>query len=104
MNPRSSPYQQYLEWVQDRIEDYKCGLTRDELLSLADDAVDDLFHSADQQVPLTEILLREAVDALIFRRLNLPGYRRWLHMCQTDTPTRPHEGTQSDVRDRRNVS
>jgi hypothetical protein len=104
MSPRSSPYQQYLEWVQDQIEDFKSGLTRNELLSLADDAVNDLFHGDDPQVPLTEILLREAVDALIFQRLGLPGYRRWLKVCQSDTPSRPSEGTHADSADQRNVS
>lgn len=104
MNPRSSPYQEYLEWVQDRIEEYKSGLTREELLSLADEAVEDLFHSEDQQYPLTEILLREAVDTLIFRRLKLPGYRPWLRVCQNDTPTRPTEVTGDSEEGRRNVS
>jgi hypothetical protein len=104
VNSGSSPYQQYLEWVQDQIEEYKCGLTRDELLSLADHAVEDLFHSDDPQVPLTEILLREAVDALIFQRLDLPGYRRWLKVCQTDTLTRPLKGTNPDQQDRKTAS
>ncbi len=104
MNTGPSPYQQYLEWVRDRIEDYKCALTRDELLSLADEAVSDLFHSDDEQYPLTEILLREAVDSLIFQRLDLPGYRRWQRMCRTDTPTRPPDGTHADPKGHRNAS
>ncbi|NIP81049.1 MAG: hypothetical protein GWM90_18255 [Gemmatimonadetes bacterium] len=91
-----SPRRQYLQWVEDRIEDYKASLTRDELLSLADQAVTDLFETEDGQYPLTEILLRDAVDALIFQRLGLPGYRRWLRTCQSDTPPRPPEGTQGD--------
>jgi len=84
-DPRSSPRQQYLDWIEDRIEDYKAALQRDELLQLADDAVKELFESEDGQYPLTEILLRDAVDALIFRRLALPTYRQWLRMCQNDT-------------------
>lgn len=91
MHPRS-PRQRYTDWVQDRIEEYKSGLTRDELLSLADHAVDRLFSDPDQY-PLTEILLRDAVDALIFQQLGLPGYRRWLNTCRTDTPDRPQNGT-----------
>lgn len=94
--PRRSPRQQYLDWVEDRIEDYKSSLTRDELLGLADVAVQELFGTADGQYPLTEILLRDAVDELIFHRLDLPGYRRWLRTCRNDTDTRPTEGTPGD--------
>jgi hypothetical protein len=88
-----SPRRRYLDWVEDRIEEYKAGLTRDELLSLADEAVHQLFAAEDGQYPLTEILLRDAVDALIFHRLGLPGYRAWLKTCQSDTPARPPERT-----------
>lgn len=102
--PQRSPRQQYLEWVEERIEDYKSGLTRDELLTLADRAVDELFHTDDDQYPLTEILLRDAVDGLIFQRLDLPGYRSWLRTCRNDTPDRPLEGTPRDIGDERNAS
>ncbi len=88
-----SPRQEYLDWVEDRIEDYKSALTREELLSLADRAVDELFGTPDGQYPLTEILLRDAVDELIFQHLALPGYRRWLRTCRSDTPDRPPDGT-----------
>jgi len=94
-----SPRQRYTDWIQDRIEDYKAGLTRDELLSLADRAVADLFDADQDQYPLTEILLRDAVDALIFRTLSLPGYRKWLKTCQTDTDDRPQNETVDDVAD-----
>lgn len=94
-----SPRQRYTDWVQDRIEEHKNALTRDELLSLADRAVSELFHTADHQYPLTEILLRDAVDALIFQKLGLPGYRKWLKTCQTDTPTRPQNRTAGDGQD-----
>ncbi len=92
-DPRSSPRQLYLAWVADQIEEYKAGLRRDELLELAEEAVQELFDSRDGQYPLTEILLRDAVDALIFRRLTLPAYRQWLRMCQKDTSGRPPEST-----------
>ena len=98
MDQRSSR-QRYTDWVQDRIEEYKSDLTRDELLSLADRAVRDLFDDDQAQYPLTEILLRDAVDALIFRTLDLPGYRKWLKTCQTDTPNRPQKRTNSDADD-----
>lgn len=102
MHPRS-PRQRYNDWVQDRIEEHKAGLSRNELLSLADQAVDQLFDSDQPQYPLTEILLRDAVDALIFQQLRLPGYRRWLRTCQTDTPDRPPSGT-SDARQNGEIS
>lgn len=92
MSPRS-PRQRYNDWVQDRIEEHKASLTRDELLSLADRAVAQLFDAGTAQYPLTEILLRDAVDALIFDALGLPGYRKWLNSCQSDTPTRPQNKT-----------
>lgn len=94
-----SPRQQYTDWVQDQVEEYKSTLTRDELLSLADQAVGDLFDTDDAQYPLTEILLRDAVDALIFHTLGLPSYRTWLKTCQTDTPDRPGKGTLVDRQD-----
>jgi hypothetical protein len=95
MDAPLSSRQQYLEWVEDRVEDFKAALPREDLLSLAEEAVDGLFGSHDGQYPLTEILLRDAVDALIFRRLRLPTYRQWLRTCQTDTPDCPSEWTDS---------
>ena len=95
MDAPISPRQQYTEWVEDRLEDYKSALTREELLAIADQAVTDLFRADDGQYPLTEILLRDAVDALIFRRLRLPTYRQWLRACHTDTATRPPLRTNS---------
>lgn len=94
MDPQGpSPRQQYLDWVEECIEDYKNSLTREELLSIAEQAVDNLFDTDDEQYPLTEILLRDAVDGLIFRRLDLPTYRRWLNSCQSDTSDRPDNGS-----------
>lgn len=93
MDESLSPRQQYVSWIEDRIEDFKAGLTRDELLGLADTAVHDLFQTDDGQYPLTEILLRDAVDSLIFHRLKLPGYRQWLKARQSDTHPRPDQGT-----------
>lgn len=93
MDAQISPRQEYVQWVEDRIEDHKSALTREELLSLADQAVDGLYDTDDGQYPLTEILLRDAVDALIFRRLRLPTYRQWLKSYRSDTPSRPPDGT-----------
>lgn len=92
----ASPRQRYLAWVEEQIEEYKSSLPRDELIALAEEAVARLHESPDGQYPLTEILLRDAVDALVFERLKLPGYRRWLAMCQTDTGGRPPASTEGE--------
>jgi hypothetical protein len=89
---------QYQAWVEEQIEDHKTALTRDELLDLAEQAVDDLFTSPDGQYPLTEILLRDAVDALLFRRMNLPDYKHWVKMCRTDTSLCPPMDTLDGIR------
>lgn len=73
-----STRQLYLDWIEEQIEEYKAALPRDELLALADLAIQELFSSDDGQYPLTEILLRDAVDALIYKRLQLPSYRAWV--------------------------
>jgi hypothetical protein len=76
--PQSPPRQLYLNWVEEQIEDYKSALSRDALMTLADEAVQQLFDTPDGQIPLTEILLRDVVDMLLFRRLKLPTYNQWL--------------------------
>jgi hypothetical protein len=76
--PPATPRRLYEAWIEDQIEDYKSALSREELLSLADEAVAQLFDAPDGQYPLTEILLCDAVDRLLLRRLNLPDYRQWL--------------------------
>jgi hypothetical protein len=92
------PRQQYQAWVEEQIEDFKTALTRDELLNLAEQAVQELFTSPDGQYPLTEILLCDAVDTLLFHRLNLPDYKHWLKMCRTDTAMRPGMETTEVIR------
>ncbi|MBI4545018.1 MAG: hypothetical protein HY703_07485 [Gemmatimonadetes bacterium] len=92
--PRNTPRQRYLEWVEEQIEEHKSRISRDELLQIADQAVRELQPSTDGQYPLTEILLRDAVDSLIFRRLELPSYRRWLRLCRSDTGGRPGRETE----------
>ena len=91
--PQSAPRQQYQAWLEEQLEDYKAALSRDEILALADEAVQGLFTSADGQYPLTEILLCDAVDALLLRRLNLPDFRQWQRLCRNDTQERPSEET-----------
>jgi hypothetical protein len=82
--PQSPPRQLYLNWVEEQIEDYKAALSRDELMTLADEAVQQLFDAPDGQIPLTEILLRDVVDMLLFRRLKLPTYNQWLKQRKTN--------------------
>lgn len=75
--PSRSLRQQYQEFLLQRIEEYKDGLTREELLRIGDEAIGELEHSAADQYLLTEVLLLEHVDRIIMRRLKLPSYRRW---------------------------
>lgn len=96
--PVATPRQLYLAWVEEQIEDFKASLTRDELLAVADEAVDQLFDSPDGQYPLTEILLCDVVDALLFRRLNLPDYKLWLKQCRNDTARRTRKSTTARVK------
>jgi hypothetical protein len=67
--------QEYEEFILQRIEEFKDGLSREQLLGIADEAVREL--EAEDQFLLTELLMLEQVDRLIMRRLKLPGYRKW---------------------------
>jgi len=71
--------QEYAEFIEQRIEEYKERLTRTELLSLADDAVRELELASAEQLVLTEVLMLEHVDRLIMKQLNLPTFRKWRH-------------------------
>jgi hypothetical protein len=94
MNPPSAtPRRLYELWIEEQIEEHKAALSREELLSLADEAVAGLFDAPDGQYPLTEILLCDAVDRLLFDRLGLPDFRQWQRQCRSDTPSRPLDGT-----------
>lgn len=96
--PQSAPRQRYQAWVEEQLEDHKAGLSREELLDLAEAAVEQLFHTPDGQYPLTEILLCDAVDTLIFRQLGLPDFKQWQRACQNDTPGRPLSETAAPLR------
>jgi hypothetical protein len=91
--PHKAPRQRYQAWVEEQIEEHKASMAREELLDLAEEAVQQLFHTPDGQYPLTEILLCDAVDALLFRRLNLPEFKQWQRACHNDTDDRPESGT-----------
>jgi hypothetical protein len=97
-SPAETPRQRYQAWIEEQLEDCKAGLTRDELLDLAEYAVQQLFDSPDGQYPLTEMLLCDAVDRLLLQRLNLPDFRQWQRMCRTDTGKRPPKETQAQLR------
>lgn len=77
-----SPRQEYEEFVLQRIEDYKNQLSREELLALADEAVQELEAGPDGQLVLTEVLVLEHVDRVIKKRLRLPSPRRWTNQHQ----------------------
>lgn len=77
-----SPRQEYEEFVLQRIEDFKNQLPREDLLALADEAVQELEAGPDGQLLLTEVLVLEHVDRVIKKRLRLPGFRRWTGLHQ----------------------
>jgi hypothetical protein len=93
-----NPRQAYQAWIEEQLEEYKAALTRDELLDLAELAVKQLFDAPDGQYPLTEILLCDAVDRLLFERLDLPDYRQWARLCRKDTGQRPLPRTPAPLR------
>jgi hypothetical protein len=95
--PDPATRQRYQSWVEDQLEDFKAGLAREELLDLAEEAVNRLYDSPDGQYPLTEILLCDAVDALLFDRLSLPDFRQWRRMCRSDTNGRHRKGTTGEA-------
>ncbi len=66
---------EYDAFIEQRIEEYKDGLPRAEILGIGDEAVQELART--EQYTLTEVLLQEQVDSIIRRRLRLPSYRRW---------------------------
>lgn len=93
-----TPRQRYQAWIEEQLEDYKAGLTRDELLDLAEVAVQQLFDAPDGQYPLTEILLCDSVDRLLLARLSIPTFRQWQRSCRNDTDERPLKETQPHLR------
>jgi hypothetical protein len=72
----------YLDWVEERVEEYKDRIPRADLLSLADEVITGLRVSEAGQYQLTELLLCQAVDRRIIRELKLPGYRAWARQRQ----------------------
>jgi hypothetical protein len=75
--PLASPSQRYQQYIMQRIEDYKNSLSREEMFSLGNDAVTELQNDPEGQYFLTEVLIEDAVDKLIRKRLRLPSFNRW---------------------------
>jgi hypothetical protein len=73
--PSRSLKHEYELFVEREIENYKESVPRSVLLSIGDDAVRALADA--QQFALTELLLWDEVDRIIFKRLRLPSYATW---------------------------
>ena len=73
--PARSLRQEYEQFIEQRIEEYKDSLPRAEILAIGDEAMHELAGAL--QFQLTEVVLRDQVDAIIRRRLKLPSFRRW---------------------------
>ncbi|MFL5608990.1 MAG: hypothetical protein ACJ8AD_21210 [Gemmatimonadaceae bacterium] len=73
--PSRSLKYEYELYLEREIENYKESVPRSVLLSIGDDAVRAL--AAQQQFALTELLLVDEVDKIIFKRLQLPAYVTW---------------------------
>ena len=73
-NPQSLK-QEYEDFILQRIEEFKNGLSRQQLMVIADEAVREL--ESEDQFLLTEMLMLEQVDRLIMRRLKLAPYKKW---------------------------
>ena len=73
--PSRSLKHEYALYLEREIENYKESVPRSVLLTIGDDAVRAL--AAQQQFALTELLLCDEVDKIIFKRLRLPSYDSW---------------------------
>lgn len=73
--PPRSLRSEYDQFIEQRIEEYKDSLPRADILSIGDEAMHELSDAL--QLQLTEVVLRDQVDAIIRRRLKLPSFRRW---------------------------
>jgi hypothetical protein len=62
-------------YIEQEIENYKESIPRSAILAIGDEAAAKL--AAEPQFVLTELLLLEEVDRIIFRRLRLPRYDTW---------------------------
>jgi hypothetical protein len=75
--PVPSLRQRWQEYILRRVEGYKNSLSREELLRIGDEAVAELEATVEGQFVLTELLMQDTVDRLIWRRLALKPFRQW---------------------------
>lgn len=75
--PLPSLQQQYDEYILQRIENFKNGLSRHELMALGNEALAEMNAAREAQLTLTEMLMADEVDKLISRRLKLESYKKW---------------------------
>src|SRR5215208_2990153 len=77
MTPRTarSLRHEYGLYIEQEIENYKESIPRSAILAIGDEAAAKL--ASEMQFALTELLLLEEVDRIIFRRLRLPTYNTW---------------------------
>jgi hypothetical protein len=78
MTPRHSPRslrQEYQEYVEREVEDYKNSVSTTFLHSIANEAARALDEGA--QLGMREVLLADEVDSIIAKRLRLPSYETW---------------------------
>jgi hypothetical protein len=73
--PQRSLRHEYELYVENEIEAYKESLPRRTILKLGDEAVAEL--RGEQQLALTELVVWEEVDRIIFKRLRLVSYETW---------------------------
>jgi hypothetical protein len=73
--PTRSLKHEYATYVDLEIERYKDSIPRSALLKIADDAVEQLRSGT--QLELNQLVLCDAVNELIMRRLKIPQYERW---------------------------
>jgi hypothetical protein len=73
--PQRSLRHEYELYVENEIEAYKESLPRRTILKLGDEAVGALRD--EQQLALTELVVWEEVDRIIFKRLRLVSYETW---------------------------
>jgi hypothetical protein len=66
---------EYALYIEQEIENYKESIPRSAILAIGDEAAAKL--AAEPQFVLTELLLLEEVDRIIFKRLRLPRYETW---------------------------
>ena len=74
LRPSRSLKYEYALYLEREIENYKESVPRSVLLSIGDDAVRAL--AGQQQFALTELLLCDEVDKIIFKRLRLRELQR----------------------------